>query len=502
MSPRDRPARCPGMVRDPGSGKGSGRCRETVAVEHVAGSSGSGGLRAGSRSRSDRPAGPLAGAIRGAVSAAPRATSPSIPAAVAAAVPIDSRGPARGAGSPARGHGQPALDPDAAVGRASDRGIGPRRSGLPDTADRTPATRPTTVAPSAIGRRRARDSRCRRIPPPSARFDIPATLEQQEGQRQIRPGLRDPDRRRRVHLPVPQPDPVRVPGLRAGRPEPGPRHASDSPGSGSCSAAGSPSRSATSSRSPTASTPLDLLDVFLDFDFDPRLRIRLGRFKTPFTYEFFVEPIQGLILPERSLFFNNFGQNRDLGVMAFGRLFNNTLDYAVGIFNGTRNGYRRPHRLQVRLGVPQLEAVRRRGGLAARELQHRRLGLRRQRRHTLPVPQTLRTIVPTAGNAVAGVPFLAFNNNVRETGDADVLGPAHRLVLPAARRDRRVGRAASRTTPTTSNLAARTHLPVQSFYVQAGYLLTGETRSSVGHRQAAASVRALQAASSAWVPGS
>ena len=43
-----------------------------------------------------------------------------------------------------------------------------------------------------------------------------------------------------------------------------------------------------------------------------------------------------------------------------------------------------------------------------------------------------------------------------------------------------MGAAASRTTPQTSNLAARTHLPVDSFYVQASYLLTGETRSGTG----------------------
>jgi phosphate-selective porin OprO/OprP len=32
----------------------------------------------------------------------------------------------------------------------------------------------------------------------------------------------------------------------------------------------------------------------------------------------------------------------------------------------------------------------------------------------------------------------------------------------------------------TSNLAARTHLPIQSYYIEWGYLLTGETRSGVG----------------------
>src|SRR5439155_19387784 len=84
---------------------------------------------------------------------------------------------------------------------------------------------------------------------------------------------------------------------------------------------------------------LTLLDVWLDIDYDPRLQFRIGRYKTPFTYEFFVEPIQALTVPERSVFFNNFGLNRDLGIMAFGRVAQNTVDYAVGIYNGTRNGF-------------------------------------------------------------------------------------------------------------------------------------------------------------------
>ena len=44
---------------------------------------------------------------------------------------------------------------------------------------------------------------------------------------------------------------------------------------------------------------VNALDVFVDFNYDPRLQFRAGRFKTPFTYEFFVEPIQGMVIPER-----------------------------------------------------------------------------------------------------------------------------------------------------------------------------------------------------------
>lgn len=223
---------------------------------------------------------------------------------------------------------------------------------------------------------------------------------------------------------------------------------------------------------------LSMLDVFLDFDIDPRLRVRTGRFKTPFTYEFMVDPIQGLIQPERSIFFNNFGQNRDLGAMAFGRLFGGKLDYAAGIFNGTRNGYVantdsksvtafvnwKPFN-DVEDGVFQNLNI---GGSVFGGTQD-----------TVPVPQTLRTVVPTAGNTVAGVPFLAFNGNVRE------VGPMTLWDLHAAwfyRQLAVIGEWGSgfQDYALNNRLAYRTHLPISSFYLQAGYLLTGETRSGLG----------------------
>ncbi|HEU5119066.1 MAG TPA: porin, partial [Isosphaeraceae bacterium] len=81
---------------------------------------------------------------------------------------------------------------------------------------------------------------------------------------------------------------------------------------------------------------VNLLDAFLNIHFDDRLQFKIGRYKTPFTYEFYNSPANGLINPERSLFFNNFGLNRDIGMMAWGQLFQKRLDSAAGIFNGTR----------------------------------------------------------------------------------------------------------------------------------------------------------------------
>ena len=223
---------------------------------------------------------------------------------------------------------------------------------------------------------------------------------------------------------------------------------------------------------------VNVLDVFLDFEYDPRFRLRAGRFKTPFTYEFFVQPIQGLPLPERSVFFNNFGQNRDLGLMTYGRLFANTFDYAVGVFNGNRNGY-----------VAQVDSkflsafINWKPWVNAKDsiLENFNVGGSVFGGNTdqIPVPAVLRTIVPTAGNTVAGIPFLAFNSNVRQHGML-TFWDLHSAWF--YRQFAVFGEWASgfQDYAQTSSLATRTHLPVNSFYVETSYLLTGETRSQVG----------------------
>ena len=221
-----------------------------------------------------------------------------------------------------------------------------------------------------------------------------------------------------------------------------------------------------------------LLDVFLDLELERRLVVRAGRFKTPFTYEFMVEPIQGLILPERSLFFNNFGLNRDLGVMGYGRLFDNRFEYAAGIFNGSRNGFVAPTDNKFFAGYVNFKPFVNAEGSV---FENFNIGgsVLEGNEQIVPIPAILRTNVATTGNSVAGIPFLAFNNNVRQSGslsfwDLHTAWYYQGLAVIAE------WQSGFQDYALTSNLAARTHLPVQSYYIEAGYLLTGETRSSVG----------------------
>src|SRR5262249_44041878 len=219
-----------------------------------------------------------------------------------------------------------------------------------------------------------------------------------------------------------------------------------------------------------------ILDCFLDLDFNPKLRIRAGRFKTPFTYEFLVEPIQGLIIPERSIFFNNFGQNRDDGFMVFGRMFANTFDYAGGIFNGTRNGL---IAMQDGKATSWFANWRPLGNEENTLFENFNVGgsVFAANFDQAPIPQTLRTIVPTTGNAVAGTPFLNFNNNVKMFGPM-AFWSLHMAYFYGGWAV--IGEWLSGYQSYAIGNGHQTRIPVGSFYVQASYLLTGETRSSIG----------------------
>ena len=220
------------------------------------------------------------------------------------------------------------------------------------------------------------------------------------------------------------------------------------------------------------------LDIFADYSYDPKFQIRAGRFKTPFTYEFLVEPIQGLITPERSVFFNNFGQNRDVGVMAYGRLVPKKFDYAVGVFNGNRNGFLANADSKTVSAFINYKPF---GDEENTLLENFNIGgsVFTGNASNVANPQVLRTAVATTGNQILGVPFLAFNNNVRESGprtfwDAHIAYFYNHLSVIAE-----YGGGYQEYAPATM-LSNRTRMDVQSFYVQSGYFLTGETASGTG----------------------
>ena len=231
------------------------------------------------------------------------------------------------------------------------------------------------------------------------------------------------------------------------------------------------------------------LDMFLDLNYDRRLQFRMGRFKTPFTYEFFIEPIQGLITPERSLFFNNFGQNRDVGLMAYGQLLNgpnfdevSRVQYAAGIFNGNRNGFLAQQDGKFLSAYVNAHPF---GEWRDSLLENFNIGgsVFTGTAAKPAVPSTFRTIVPTTGDDILGVPFLTLNSpQFRQQGpmafwDLHAAWFYRPLALIA---EWQSGYQDYANTLNAASLTKHIRVPVGSYYVQAAYLLTGETRSSVG----------------------
>ncbi len=225
-------------------------------------------------------------------------------------------------------------------------------------------------------------------------------------------------------------------------------------------------------------TNLNLLDAFVNFHYDDRLQVKLGRFKTPYTYEFYAEPVNGLINPERSMFFNNYGPNRDVGAMVWGQVFNKTTDYAVGVFNGVRNGnidnnnakdiiaYFNSRPLE-KSGI-DLFKYWNVGGSTSYNVYN---GSAR--------PEVFRTNVPYPGDPNVSPQWLILNPNTQSFG-SQKLWSVHSALYYKSLSLIGEWNSGYETYAKTSRLMKGTHVPTNGWYLQAGYFLTGEQVTSRG----------------------
>lgn len=220
----------------------------------------------------------------------------------------------------------------------------------------------------------------------------------------------------------------------------------------------------------------NLLNAFINFHPDDRYMIKFGRYKAPFLYEYYAISNVDLLQPERSLYATNFGLNREIGAQLWGQLFDKQFDYAVGAFDGSRN-------TQLNLGNGRdINAyVNAKPFLKVDDdwkfLRYLNIGgsINYGQESEAVIPQTLRTSVSqsTNGNLPNVAPgWLTFNNNVMESGSRQ------QMSLHGSYFYKGFSLYGEWQTGYTSygfvNQPARFHVPVNGFYVAAGYLLTGE----------------------------
>ena len=226
----------------------------------------------------------------------------------------------------------------------------------------------------------------------------------------------------------------------------------------------------------------NFLWCWLNIHYDDRLQFKVGRMFTPFGYEWWIEPTAFLINPERSHFINNIAPVSDIGLTAWGQLAKKRIEYAVGIYNGTRNStfdLNDSKDIVAFLNFkPFLESD-------IEALKYLNVGgsVDTGNQFNTPLPPDMRTNVQTSG-AVGpalgtGPEFLVWNSNVRESGWRAFWD------LHAAYYYRHLSLIAEWQSG-FQDYCLRQHpqlpdpRPNRRFYVQSGYFLTGETVTSRG----------------------
>jgi phosphate-selective porin OprO/OprP len=226
---------------------------------------------------------------------------------------------------------------------------------------------------------------------------------------------------------------------------------------------------------------VQLLDAYVNYAYDPSFQVQIGRFKNPFGYEFYRIHIWDLIEPERSLWAVNYEANRRFGLMTHGVLLDERVEYSLGSFDTQRNGFAPSFSRQDFEAFLNFKPFYlREEGALLRNLQFGG-SVDVGNEHQSPVPAVLRTTTspgpatidsPAASNA-AELPFLAFNPTVLERGGR-ALWEAHLayyyggLSFVSALEGGHEGYASGPGVPSV-------HVPVNGWFVQAAYLLTGET---------------------------
>jgi phosphate-selective porin OprO/OprP len=226
---------------------------------------------------------------------------------------------------------------------------------------------------------------------------------------------------------------------------------------------------------------IDVLNVFATVDFDKRARLRFGYFRVPYTYELYKVDFPTTLQPERSIYVQNFSGSWQLGLIGHGHLFDDRLEYAVGAFNGPRlalNDFNHTPDVAAFLNfkpflLGDVEALRHLnvGGSVLAGNENNPLNPAVLRTNALSSPATL---TQSAAVNNASVPFLAFNNNVFERGIRD-LWEIHLAHYAGGLSLLAMWDSGFSSYGLGSSNNSRVRVPVESFNVQLGYILTGET---------------------------
>ncbi|APW60658.1 OprO/OprP family phosphate-selective porin [Paludisphaera borealis] len=219
----------------------------------------------------------------------------------------------------------------------------------------------------------------------------------------------------------------------------------------------------------------NLLNAFVNLHFDDRFEVRIGRFFTPLPYDQYAISNYWLPTPERSLFTTNLSLNRQFGMMGWGYLFDKRLDYAAGVFNGSRNSFESLSNSADFVGYLNARPFQESESLKFARFWNIGSSVAYGYQNQAAVPQSFRIAGGSPNADVPGpgtTPFLILNRDVVERGER-LLGSVHSayfykgLSLIGEWQYGYGGYA-------SANRPSPVRVPFSGFYLTGGYFLTGE----------------------------
>ncbi len=220
---------------------------------------------------------------------------------------------------------------------------------------------------------------------------------------------------------------------------------------------------------------INILNAFINLHFDDRFQIRFGRYFTPFTYDQYAISNYWLPTPERSLFTTNVGLGRQIGLMGWGYLFDKRLDYAAGIFNGSRNSFESLANSMDFVTFLNARPFQESESLEFAKALNLGTSFAFGHQDQAPVPVAFRIGAggPNADVPGFGVtPFLILNPDVIERGNR-LLGSVHAAYFYKSLSLIGEWQYGYGSYATVSNHSS-VQVPFSGFYVVGGYFLTGE----------------------------
>jgi phosphate-selective porin OprO/OprP len=220
---------------------------------------------------------------------------------------------------------------------------------------------------------------------------------------------------------------------------------------------------------------INILNAYINLHFDDRFQLRLGRFFTPLNYDQYAISNYWLLTPERSPFTTNVGLNRQIGVKAWGYLWDERIDYAAGFFNGSRNSFENPNGAMDFVGFFNARPFQGSESFPLLEFLNVGTSVAYGRQDQAPVPAAFRIGAGSPDANIPGaatVPFLILNPGVVERGER-LVGSVHAAYFYKGLSligEWQYGYGSYALPAHTSS----TRVPFSGYYVAGGYFLTGE----------------------------